>query len=51
MTPALQDRVPALQAQRAALAAEAARETDPEIRKLIEDQAAILTVRIHRRLN
>ena len=47
----LQDRIPALQAERAKLAAEAARETDPEIRKLIADQAAIVTVQIYRRLN
>ena len=48
MTP-LQERIPALQAARAKLAAEAARETDPEIRKLIEDQAAIVTVQIWKR--
>jgi hypothetical protein len=46
-----QEGIPALQAQRTALAVEAARETDPEIRKLIEDQAAILAVQIYRRLN
>ncbi|MDN2581640.1 hypothetical protein [Aquibium sp. ELW1220] len=52
MIPApLQERIPALQAERAKLAAEAAREADPEIRRLIEQQDELLLVMIWKRAN